>query len=280
MCLPTRAHLFKRCYVFQCNIYNNDCLDILSLIADDSIDCIWLDPPYNTKNDKNKSIKYDRNADMARKNWIPFYADWDDITDYVAWSTQWLAECKRILKPNATVFICGTFHNIPDVSLALRSLNMYTIQWLQWCSNNAFPNLSMTKMINANQTIVWARKGNRHYYDKNAAKRYNNDKNLRDYWIINQDTRGLWKHPSKKPFDLVYRALDIATNKEQEKISILDFFAGSGVTGECAAQLAKNYGVNVECTLVEREYEHAQTCIQRVNYGAEELRDSRIIAHF
>lgn len=256
--------------MFTCDIYNNDCLDILSSISDNSIDVIWLDPPYNTKNKINKSIKYDRNDDFKRKNWTPFYADWDDIDNYMEWSSKWLIHCKRILTNKGTIYICGTFHNIPDISMSLRSLDFYTLQWICWAIPNAFPNLSMTKMINANQTIIWARKGEKttHYYDKEAAKRYNGGKNLRDYWIINQDTRGKWKHPSKKPFDLVYRAIDIATPKDKP-IHVLDFFSGSGTTGEVMAHFCKNYQTDVYCTLIEKDPIHAQTTLQRVNYGCE-----------
>lgn len=245
---------------FSCDIYRADCLDILPHIDSDSVDCIFIDPPYGTGNTKNKSVKYDRNKDFARKNWVNFYADWDNIDNYMHWCAEWLKESKRILTDTGTIFICGSFHNIPGVALALRSLDFYTIQWIQWLIPNSFPNLSMTKMVNANQTIIWARKGKRHYYNKEAAKRYNDGKNLRDYWLINQDTRGLWKHPSKKPVALVQRALDIAL-PDDKPIRVIDFFAGSGSTGEALT------GRDAHCILIEKETAYAQTCYDRVMYG-------------
>lgn len=256
--------------MFTCDIYNADCLEVLHTIPDKSIDCVWLDPPYNTKNKTTKVPVYERNKDFMSKRWVNFYAEWDDIDNYVSWCHSWLKEVKRILSDRATVFICGSFHNIPDVAIALRMLDMYTIQWICWAIPNSFPNLSMTKQINANQTIIAARKSEKitHYYDKEAAKRYNNGKNLRDYWIINQDTRGKWKHPSKKPFDLVYRAIDIAAPKDKA-IHVLDFFSGSGTTGEVMAHFCKNYQTDVYCTLIEKDPIHAQTTLQRVNYGCQ-----------
>lgn len=262
---------------FSCDIYRADCLTVLPTIPDASVDCIFIDPPYGTGNNKDKSVKYDRNVDFARKNWVNFHADWDSFDNYPQWCYQWLEQSKRILTDTGTIFICGSFHNIPDVALALRALDMYTIQWIQWCIPNSFPQLSMTKMINANQTIIWARKGKRHYYDKEAAKRYNDGKNLRDYWIINQDTRGTWKHPSKKPFYLVYRALDIALPKDRPA-KIVDFFAGSGSTGEAAAHICANYQTPVSCGLVEQSSEYIDTIKARVNHGCQNSKivDTRI----
>lgn len=260
--------------MFHANIYRADCIDVLRTLEPNSIDCIFIDPPYRTGNKTDKSIQYDQNEDFAKKKWTPFYAEWDaawsTIDEYIVWVHEWMKEVKRVLTDKGTIYICGSFHNIPWTYPALNLLDMYTIQWLQWCIPNAFPNLSMTKQINANQTIIIARKSQKitHYYDKEAAKRYNDGKNLRDYWIINQDTRGRWKHPSKKPFDLVYRALDIATPKDRP-VHILDFFAGSGTTGEASAHFCQNYQTDVYCTLVEQDPTHAQTCYDRTLYGCE-----------
>ena len=254
--------------MFTCDVYNADCVDILKTLADTSVDCVFVDPPYNTKNKTNKAATYDRNTELAAKNWQSFHANWDDIIDYSAWATEWLEQSKRVLTDTGTIFICGTFHNIPDVAMVLRATGFYTIQWIQWCIPNAFPNLAMTKPINANQTMIWARKGKRHFYDKEAAKRYNDGKNLRDYWLINQDTRGKWKHPSKKPVELVYRALDISVPKDKS-VHIVDFFSGSGSTGESASLFAKTYANPVHCTLVDKDNAYAQMSYERTLHGCQ-----------
>lgn len=231
-------------------IGNCDSVLGMSTLQSESIDTIFADPPYNTKNKIDKTVTYDQNADFASKNWTNFKADWDDINDYYEWSFTWLAQAKRILKPNGSIWICGSFHNIPDVARALKALEFYTIQWVSWCIPNAFPHLAGIKMGNSNQTIIWARpyKGVTQFYDLEAARRYNNGKNLRDFWLINNDTSAgrFWKHPSKKPFDLVYRALDVSTPKHASA-TVLDPFAGSGTTGSAARHLG------LDCILFERE---------------------------
>lgn len=255
--------------MYTYSVYHGDCLEVLdTALNDNTYDVIFLDSPYNTGNKTNKAAKYDRNADFARKNWKSFYSSWDSIERYYAWSLQWLRRAMNKLNPGATMFNCGSFHNIPDLAFAHRKLGLYTIQWVQWCIPNAFPNLSMTKMINSNQTLIWARRDARHVYDKEAAKRYNFGKNLRDYWLINQSTKDgkRWKHPSKKPVDLVYRALDIATFKNKP-LRVLDFFAGSGSTGVAAGKLSSVYGIDVHCDLVEKD--RAYICDIRNRLGDE-----------
>lgn len=248
-------------------IEQGDCIERLKMVPSDSVDVIFIDPPYNTKNKKNKAITYDRNEDYQKKNWIPFFSDWDDISNYYEWCVLWLQESKRILKPRGSIFICGSFHNIPDVALSLRSLEMYTIQWLQWCIPNSFPNLSMTKMINANQTLIWCRKSQEitHYYDKEAAKRYNDGKNLRDYWLINNDTQAgkKWKHPSKKPVELVKRAIDISLPKVHGA-TVIDFFGGSGTSGIAVRELERQYNIEFHCTLIDNKEEYIAMMEERL----------------
>lgn len=235
------------------SIVQSDCLEAMAEMGSASITTIFADPPYNTGNKADRTVKYDKNADFARKNWHNFHSDWDSIEHYYAWSLRWIRQAYRILRDDGTIWICGSFHNIPECALALRKAGFYTIQWVQWCIPNAFPNLQCAKMANSNQTLIWARKGSHHYYDKGTAKQYNDGKNLRDYWIVNNDcTAGKqWKHPSKKPVELVARALNISTPKDAGAV-VLDPFAGSGTTGIAAQKLG------LDCVLIERKPEYAK----------------------
>lgn len=240
---------------------NCDCVDGMADLEAASVDTIFADPPYNTGNEIDKTATYDQNEDFAAKNWSNFKADWDTIPDYKAFSLGWLRQAKRILKPKGSIWICGSFHNIPTVASALEELGFYTIQWVAWCIPNAFPNLAGVKMGNSNQTIIWARpsKTETQYYDLAAARKYNDGKNLRDFWLINNDSLAgrYWKHPSKKPFELVFRALDISTPKQRGSV-VLDPFAGSGTTGSVAKHL------NVDCILFERKAEYIPMIRNRV----------------
>lgn len=247
------------------NIINDDCVKALQALPDKSVDVIFIDPPYNTGNTQDKTPTYTKNEDYIKKKWKSFHASWDTIDNYELWAIEWLRESNRVLKPKGSMFICGSFHNIPEVAYALGKTGFYTIQWIAWCIPNSFPNLAMTKMVSANQTIIWARPSSKvsHFYDKEAAKSYNDGKNIRDYWIIPNNTSAgkgtSWKqHPSKKPVSLVSRAIDIALPKKGEELEtsltygplhIVDFFAGSGTTGEACRALS----VDTTCTLIEKD---------------------------
>lgn len=241
------------------DIRHGDCVEVMATLPDRSVDVVFADPPYNTGTATDKTPGYTISGALKRQNWTAFHADWDVIEDNRAFSLAWLGQVKRLLKPKGTVFICGTFHNIPDVALALRLLGFYTIQWIAWCIPNAFPNRMMKKMINANQTIIWARAGESHYYDSETAKLINGGKNLRDYWVIQNDCVAgrTWKHPSKKPAAVVKRALQIAAPKEPGTL-ILDPFGGSGTTGVAAHTLG------LDCLLIDRETAYVEMMKKRL----------------
>ena len=63
-------------------LYQGDCLELLSQIDSDSVDLIVTSPPYNC------GIEYD------------VYNDSIDWNDYMAWVVRWLVECYRVLKPD------------------------------------------------------------------------------------------------------------------------------------------------------------------------------------
>ena len=62
-------------------IYNQDCLEGMKLIPDDSIDLIVTDPPYNIGK-----------------------AKWDKIPNYIEWCGKWFIECQRVLKDNGSFY--------------------------------------------------------------------------------------------------------------------------------------------------------------------------------
>jgi modification methylase len=242
-------------------ILEGDCIEIMQDLPENSITTIFADPPYNTGNKKNKTFTYDRNKEFEKKNWTNFYAEWDDIDHYYKWSRNWLKQAYRILKEEGTIWICGSFHNIPETALALKNIGFWTLTWVSWCIPNSFPHLSGKAMTNANQILIWARKGKRNYYDLEAAKKYTeNNTNLRDYWVIPNDSRPgrLWKHPSKKPPALVKRALNISTPKDKDAL-ILDPFGGSGTTGVVAQELG------LDCILIDKDPRYVELMHRRLH---------------
>lgn len=106
-------------------IYNEDCLETLSRIEDNSIDLIITSPPYN-KNFYAPSSGADKSWSALRGRQIPYdvYNDSMPPQDYENWQRNIISECIRVLKPSGSLF-----YNHKDILVGgvLSVLLMYTI---------------------------------------------------------------------------------------------------------------------------------------------------------
>jgi site-specific DNA-methyltransferase (adenine-specific) len=82
-------------------LWNDDCLKILPYIADETVDTVFADPPFNL------GKSYGKNYTDKMKN-----------DEYVKWCRKWLEECSRILKPGGALFV----YNIPYWNILLGSI--------------------------------------------------------------------------------------------------------------------------------------------------------------
>jgi site-specific DNA-methyltransferase (adenine-specific) len=88
-------------------IYNDDCLEILSNIPDDSIDMIFADPPYMLSNNGFTC----QNGKMVTVN----KGKWDRSNGFEednAFHNAWIMACRRVLKSEGTIWISDTYHSI------------------------------------------------------------------------------------------------------------------------------------------------------------------------
>lgn len=241
------------------DLYHADLLNSITLLPAQSFQTVAIDPPYMTNNTK---AKYADSRMLKAKQWTNFAADWDSWESQEAYQSDvelWCEAIRRVMDTDACIWVCGSHHSIPTWDLTLKRLGFWVNQWVQWCIPNAMPNVAMTQMASSNQTIIWARKSQKSklYYDKQAARLYNKGKNLRDFWLIPNDSQAgrLYKHPSKKPVALIHRQLHISTPHDG---TVLDCFAGSGTTGVAARELC------LDCTLIERAAEYIPMIEQRL----------------
>jgi len=215
-----------------------DCVSIMKKIQDNTFDMIFADPPYFlSKNGITCS-----GGKMVSVN----KAEWDmdkNVEQMHEFNHAWLSECKRILKPNGTIWISGTFHNIYSIGLALQQLDYKLLNNITWYKKNAPPNLSCRYFTHSTETILWAKKSkkSKHYYDYKLMKEINGGKQMRDVWEIPAINKKEKKHgdfPTQKPLALLERII-LASTKEGDKI--LDPFNGSGSTGIASIKLKRNY---------------------------------------
>ena len=86
-------------------IYNEDCLETLAKMEDNSIDLIVTSPPYN-KNFYAPSSGADKSWSALRGRQIPYdeYSDSMQPQDYENWQKKIISECIRVLKPSGSLF--------------------------------------------------------------------------------------------------------------------------------------------------------------------------------
>jgi site-specific DNA-methyltransferase (adenine-specific) len=227
-------------------LYHGDCLNILSQLPENSVDMIFADPPYNLSNG-GFSVHAGRMVSVNKGLWDISRGFLDDY----AFHYRWLQACKRVLKPNGTLWVSGTYHSIYQCGHALQSLGYHILNDISWFKPNASPNLSCRFFTASHETIIWARKEKKakHTFNYNVMKDGNwpEDKlkkpnlQMRSVWSMGTpkpEEKKFGKHPTQKPLDLLKRIV-LASTKEGDVV--IDPFTGSSTTGIAAVMYGRKF---------------------------------------
>jgi site-specific DNA-methyltransferase (adenine-specific) len=217
-------------------IYQGDCLDILALLPESSVDLVFADPPYFLSNGGITC--------HAGKMVSVHKGDWDKSRGPDAnheFNRAWLAACQRVLKPNGSIWVSGTAHVIHSVGFAMQQLGFKLLNDISWVKPNPPPNLSCRYFTHATETIIWAAKNkkSRHTFHYKLMKEINRGKQMKSVWEIRPPEpweKKFGKHPTQKPVALLERIL-LASSSEGDLI--LDPFSGSGTTALAAFRLRR-----------------------------------------
>jgi site-specific DNA-methyltransferase (adenine-specific) len=237
-------------------IFNQDCLEILSRIPENSIDMIFADPPYMLSNNGFTC----QNGRMVKVN----KGKWDKsngFEDDTKFHDTWISACRRVLKPEGTIWISGTYHSIYQCGYLLQKNNFHILNDISWFKPNAAPNLSCRFFTASHETLLWARKESKakHIFNYEEMKNglFPEDKikkektQMRSVWSIptpKDREKEYGKHPTQKPLDLLLRIIKASTNAGN---IILDPFNGGGTTGVASAILGGRYYIGLE---IDSEY--------------------------
>jgi site-specific DNA-methyltransferase (adenine-specific) len=237
-------------------IYNEDCLPVLGSLPENSIDMVFADPPYFLSNN-GVTCQGGRMVSVNKGKWDKSKGFENDL----AFHNLWISECKRILKPEGTIWISGTYHSIYTCGYLLQAHGFHLLNDICWFKPNASPNLSCRFFTASHETLLWARKGEKakhtFHYEKIKNGGFPEDKikqpglQMRSVWSIpltKPSEKQAGKHPTQKPFDLLKRIVLAATN---EGDMVIDPFCGSGTTGLACQNFPNRFFIGIE---IEREY--------------------------
>ena len=225
-------------------IIKGNCIDSMISLPDNSIDVIFADPPYNLQL-KNVLSR----PDSSKVNGVT--EDWDrfkSFEDYDQFTKGWMSEAQRILKPEGTIWVIGSYHNIFRVGNTMQNLGFWILNDIIWHKSNPMPNFKGTRFTNAHETIIWASKNfsSKYNFNYQAMKSLNEGTQMRSDWHIPicsgreriRDSEGNKIHSTQKPEALLYRVL-LSSSKKGDVI--LDPFFGTGTTGAVAKKLGRNF---------------------------------------
>jgi site-specific DNA-methyltransferase (adenine-specific) len=219
-------------------LYQGDALELLRRAKDEMFDLIFADPPYFLSND-GITCQAGRMVSVNKGVW-----DKAETFETVhAFNMDWLRECKRLLKPNGTIWVTGTSHNIYSVGFAMQTLGYKILNDIAWYKVNPPPNLSCRYFTHATETIIWARREpkGRHIFNYEEMKRENRNKQMQSLWHITPPAareKRYGKHPTQKPEALLDRIIRASSNPHD---MVLDPFCGSGATGVICAKLGRRF---------------------------------------
>jgi modification methylase len=241
-------------------VIQGDCLQVLAEMPEVSVDLIFADPPYNLQ------LQNDLwRPNLTRVNGVE--DDWDrfaSFAEYDAFSREWLAACRRVLKDTGTMWVIGSYHNIYRVGAILQDLDFWILNDITWIKTNPMPNFRGVRFTNAHETLIWAQKQQREHYTFNhsAMKAMNDDLQMRSDWYLPLCTgkerlrvNGVKAHTTQKPEALLNRVI-LASSIPGDVV--LDPFFGTGTSGAVAKRLGRHW------IGIERDPDYVDIARQRI----------------
>lgn len=248
-------------------LIHGDALKILATLESETVDFVFADPPYFLSND-GFTVKSGKAVSVNKGDWDKSGGFQSDLEFH----RQWIGECLRVLRPNGTIAISGTYHSIYLCGFVLQEQGCRIINDIVWFKPNGAPALAGRNFTASHETVLWASKGKKakHYFDYPLSRSWESDsdqlkraeKQMRSVWQIPttpKREKAFGAHPTQKPLELLRRLVSICSAPGS---TVLDPFCGSGTTGVAAVELGRQFiGVDSNASYLKL----AQARIEAVN---------------
>ena len=224
-------------------LLNQDCLDLLKSLPDESIQLILIDPPYN--------------LDLA---------EWDAFDNYIGWASKWIDESYRVLSKNGSMVIFGGTQFQDEKSGDLIEIIHYCrhhtkfrlVNTVVWYYKNGMS--AHRYFANRHEEAIWLTKTDKYYFDLDSVRVPYGEKELqealRDKRLVPENVMkgknptNVWEigrlngnslervgHPTQKPLEIMRRFVKALSYPDS---IVLDYFAGSGTTGRVCIEEKRN----------------------------------------
>lgn len=263
--------------------YNESFENSQNYIKNESVDLIWVDPPYYISG----NINEESDTEFGNRN--DWDRQWKNKKEYRDWTKSYLEIAFHQLKKTGSIYVCISWQNANIIQDLLEEVGFTIQNRITWKRDKGRGAKSNWKSIH--EDIFFATKNPRNYtfnieevmVDKKVVAPYRNDDGTPKDWWINENGEkvrktypgNLWedfcvpywsmkevksyaktkktpnntlpKHNTQKPKDLVKRCILASSNKND---LIVDYFAGSGTTAIAAEELGRNsivFDINKLC---------------------------------
>lgn len=255
-----------------------DTIEEMRKLPEGNVDLIFADPPYWMRVEGEMLRVEGTVYDGCTEGWDNQFRT---NTEYAAFTRAWLTECRRLLKPNGSIWVIGGMQCIYTIGAAMQELGYWLLNDVIWHKKNPTPNFLGKRLNNSHETLIWAAKSAKakNTFHYKTAKELNTDtveaaayraglrKQMGSVWKIGvcqgnerlKDDRGQKLHATQKPEALLYRVIAISSRPGD---IVLDPFGGTMTTAAVARRMGRRY------IAIEREEEYCR-------YGARRLEQVR-----
>lgn len=234
-------------------LHNQDCIEVMTSIEENSVDLILTDPPYNLGNfmrDRDTNLKKMRDNFFGSAGWDDLsFEEWEESMD------SFFEESVRVLKHGGSMIVFMAIIKVESIIKIAERHGLYYKTTGIWHKLNPMPRNMNLHFVNSTETWIY-------FTYKKKTGTFNNDgKMIHDFIetaVASNGERKFGKHPTQKPVKLMEFFVNVLSN---ENDTILDPFMGSGSTGVAAIKNDRNF-IGVE--LNEKYYNIARQRIEEV----------------
>ncbi|HEV57412.1 MAG TPA: site-specific DNA-methyltransferase [Phycisphaerales bacterium] len=275
----------------QLDIYFGDNLGIMRGLPEASFDLIYVDPPFNTgKTQARSRLQTVRDPEGDRNGFggqryrtvkVGTQAFADNFDDFLAFLEPRLEEAVRLLRPEGSFFLHLDYREVHYAKVLLdglfgRDSFMNEIIWAY-----DYGARSKRKWPAKHDNILWYAKNPERYTFRFedmdripymapglvTPEKADRGKTPTDVWwhtIVPTNGKERTGYPTQKPLGILNRVIRIHSNPGD---TVLDFFAGSGTTGEAAIRNGRS------AVLIDNNPEAMEVMARRLAFAAPRFHD-------